>query len=154
MRTQLQIGGYELEFDREATAACYARVRVPGPEACGCADCRNWIAAREHVLPSQLRELLSRLGIPIDGEIEVFETPGQTQAHLYGGWYILVGKVLAAGRGHMFKMDGFELCFESGQSYAVAEFQGQGVCELHFHAEVGEYLSEAERASPPKPKGW
>lgn len=152
MRTRLQINGYELEADPEATAGCYARIRVPGPEACGCADRRNWIAAREHVLPSQLRELLSRLGIPINGEIEVAETPGQSQPHLYGGWYFVVGRILGGERGHMFNIDGFQLCFESGQSYAVAEFLGQEVCELHFHTEVGEYLSDAERASPPKPK--
>ena len=151
MRTHLQIGGYEIEFDRDATAACYARIRVPGPEACGCAECRNWVAAREHVLPREFRELLSQFGIPISGEIEVSECPGQSQPHLYGGWYFVVGRILSGERGHTFDMGGFQLSFTTGQSYAVEEFEGQEVCELHFHTEVGEYLSQAEYAAPPKP---
>lgn len=152
MRTHLQIGGYELEFDREATSACYARIRVPGPEACGCAQCRNWTHARDQVLPSELRDLLSRLGIPTNGEIEVMESPGQSQPHLYCGWYLIVGRVLSGERGHLFDMGSFQLSFTSGQSYAVSEFERQEVCELHFASEVGEYLTEAEYASPPKPK--
>src|ERR1051326_7789828 len=105
MRTQLQIGGYELEFDRDATAACYARVRVPGPEACGCADCRSWVAARQHVLPPEMRELLAQLGIPADGEIEVAEMPGPSQPHLYGGWYFVVGRILSGGGDRTFHME-------------------------------------------------
>ncbi len=152
MRTQLQIGGYEVEFDRDATVTCYARVRVPGPEACGCADCRNWIAAREHVLPAEMREVLAQLGIPPDGEIEVAEAPGLSQPHLYGGWYFVVGRILSGGGDRRFRIGSFELSFRSGQSYAVPEFNGQEVCELHFHSEAGEYLTEAERASPPQPR--
>ena len=152
MRTQLQIGDYELEFDRDATAACYARVRVPGPEACGCADCRNWVAARQQVLPSEMRQLLAQLGIPADGEIEVAETPGPSQPHLYGGWYFVVGRILSGGGDRTFHMGSFELSFSSSQSYAVPEFKGQEICELHFHTEIGEYLTEADRGSPPKPR--
>jgi hypothetical protein len=152
VRTHFQIGGYELEFDREATAASYARVHIPGPEACGCAQCRNWIAARDHLLPSEFRDLLSRLGIPTNGEIEVWETPGQSQPHFYGGWYFVVGRILSGEPGHVFAIAGFAMSFRSDGSFAVCAFEGQEVCELHFHAEVGEFLSEAEYACLPKPK--
>jgi len=152
MRTQLQIGGYAIEFDRDATAVCYARVRVPGPEACGCAYCRNWIAARGHVLPSEFGHLLSQFGIPTDGEIEVWEATGETRAHFYGGWYFIVGRILSGERGRTFDLGGFQLSFAPEQSYAVSEFEGQQVCELHFLTETAEYLSEAEYASPPKPQ--
>lgn len=152
MRTQLQIGGYEIAFDRDATAACYARSFVPGPVACGCADCRNWIAGRDSVLTAEFRHLLSQFGIPADGEIEVSECPGQSRPHLYGGWYFIVGCILSGERGHTFEMGGFELSFASGQSFAVSAFKGQQVCELHFHTETAEFLSRAEYASPPEPK--
>ena len=152
MRTHLQIGNYELEYDRDGTVACYSRIRVPGPEACGCVQCRNWVAAREQVLPPEFRNLLLRLGIPTDGEIEVWETPGQSLPHFYGGWYFIVGRILSGERGHTFSVGRFEVSFTSEQSFAVSEFEGQEVCELHFSAEVGEYLPESEYASPPKPK--
>lgn len=151
MRSQLQISGYEIEFDRDATTACYARVRVPGPEACGCADCRNWIAAREHVLPSELRHLLSQFGIPTDGEIEVSECPGPSRPHLYDGWYFIVGRIVSGEPDHPFTVGGVHLSFTSGRSFAVSAFEGQQVCELHFYTETDTYLSEAEYASPPRP---
>ena len=152
VRTHFQIGGYELEFDREATAACYTLIRLPGPEACGCAYCRNWVAAREHVLPSELRELLSRLGIPTNGEIEVWEASGQSQPHFYGGWYYFVGRILNGEPGRTFDIGGFMMSFSSKMEYAVPAFEGQEVCQLDFHTEVGEFLSEVEYARPPKPK--
>src|SRR5437870_13890008 len=104
MIAQLQIGGYEIEFDRDATAACYARIGTPGPEACGCAYCRNWVAAREHILPPEFRHLLSQVGVPANGETDVWEVPGETQAHFYGGWYFVVGRILSGERGHTFDM--------------------------------------------------
>lgn len=152
MFTHFQIGGYELEFDPAATAACYARVQLPGPEACGCAHCRNWIAAREKVLPSQLRDLLLRLGIPENGEIEVWETPGQSQSHIYGGWYFIVGRILNGKVGRTFEIDSFEMSFRSWGSFAVSAFEDQEVCELHFQVEIGEFLEEAEYAHPPRPR--
>ena len=152
MRSQLQIGGYEIEFDRDATAACYARVRVPGPEACGCAYCRNWIAAREHILPSELRHLFSQVGIPTDGEIEVWECPGQSRPHLYGGWYFIVGRIISGEPNYEFPVGSFQLSFTSERSFAVSAFEGQQICELHFTTETDTYLSEAEYASSPTPK--
>jgi hypothetical protein len=152
MRTLLQIGGYEIEFDRDATAACYARVCVPGPEACGCARCRNWIAGRDSILTPEFRHLLSQFGIPTDGEIEVWECPGELQPHLYGGWYFIVGRILSGERGLTFELGGFRLSFTTEQSYAVSEFEEQQVCELHFYTETAEYLPEAEFAALPKPK--
>ncbi|MEX1098532.1 MAG: hypothetical protein WED34_20975, partial [Planctomycetales bacterium] len=96
MIERLRIGGYEIELDREATAAAYSRVAIPGPEACGCADCRNWIAGREYAVTPAIREFLSRFGIPPNGEISVAEFPGGRKPHGYHGWYLFVGRILSA----------------------------------------------------------
>lgn len=151
MRTRIQIGGYEIEYDRDATAACYARVQVPGPEGCGCADCRNWVAGREHVVSSELRHFLSRFGIPINGEIEVSECPGQKMAHLYSGWYFIVGRIISGREDLNFMLGRFELSFTSGRSFAVPAFDRHQVCELHFTTETDTYVSKAEYALPPRP---
>jgi hypothetical protein len=149
MLTKLRINGYEIEFDREATAACYARIRVPGPEACGCAYCQNWVAARERVLPPDFQKLLSRLGVPDNGEIEVWETPGTTRAHFYGGWYLIVGRMITGEDVRNPESIGFQFSFSSGWSYVVSEFEGQEVFELQFTTEIDEYLSKEEPAAPP-----
>lgn len=151
MLTKLQLGGYELEFDRDATAVCYARVQVPGPEECGCAYCRNWVAAREQVLPTEFRNMLMQFGIPHNGEIEVWEATGKTQPHFYGGWYFVVGRILGGEPRHTFDLGAFQVYFAEKQSYAVAEFAGHPICELHFMTEIAEYLPESEYAAAPKP---
>ncbi|MEI7732736.1 MAG: hypothetical protein WCO56_24400 [Verrucomicrobiota bacterium] len=152
MRTQLQIGGYKIEFDRDATAACYADVDIPGPEGCGCADCRNWIAGRVQVVTSELRHLLSQFGIPADGEIEVWECPGLSRPHLYGGWYFIIGSIVSGEPDHEFTVGNFRLSFTSFRSFSVSAFEGQEVCELHFYTEIDTYLPDADYASPPRPK--
>ena len=149
MQANLQIGGYEIEFDRDATAACYSRFRVPGPESCGCAYCRNWIAARKDVLPAEFHELLSQFGIPANGEIEVWETPGQTQPHFYCGWYYIVGHILCGELARTFNIGSLHLSFAPKAVYLVPQFEGQPVCELDFHTEISEYLPAAEYDSPP-----
>jgi hypothetical protein len=154
MPDRLQIGGCEIEYDREATAACYARIRIPHPEACGCAYCRNWVAARERGLPPELQRLLTRLGVPANGEIEVYEMPGTKRPHSYGGWYFVVGRIVSGEQDQFVDMGGFELSLASEGSFAVPEFEGQDIFELHFQTEVDEYLSDAEYASSPKPASY
>jgi hypothetical protein len=140
MRERLEIGGYVLEYDREATAA--ARIAVPGPEACGCWYCRNWVAGRERLVPASVVDLLTRLGAPLAGEIEVWEVPDEQHPHLYGGWYMLVGRVVSrpAEGVREFAMDGWQLSWSSGSSYEVPQFAGQEVCELHFLSAVGDFI--------------
>ena len=60
--TRLSWYGYEVEIDRAATAAWYARA---GEWGCGCGHCRNFLAlARERRLPSEILDILDKLHIP------------------------------------------------------------------------------------------
>jgi len=72
----VNVGGYALKVDPDATRASYER-GVHGPASCGCWYCRNWIAGREHLVPVEVRRLLDQLEIPFDGEIEVWHVPGE-----------------------------------------------------------------------------
>jgi hypothetical protein len=147
----LEIGGYVVEYDREATAAAYSRIAVPGPEECGCWYCRNWAAGREQLVPAAVRDLLARLGVPFAGEIEVWEVPDEQHAHLYGGWYMVVGRVVAKPpeAAREFTLAGWQMRLSAGESYAVPQFAGQEVCELHFLCPVGDFITpEAAPAEP------
>jgi hypothetical protein len=146
MTERLQIGGYEIEYDRDATAAAYSVISIPGPEGCGCAYCRNWIAGRERAVHSEALALLSKLGIPANGEIEVYEYPGGSKPHGYGGWYMFVGRLLSKPSDETkgFGTDAFSMKFTSGQSFGVPAFDDLGTCELQFYTELDEYLSPKE----------
>ena len=154
MHAKIEIGGYLVEFDRKATAACYAQISVSGPEACGCAHCRNWVAGRDDSITSEFRRLLDRLGIPSNCEIEVSEMPGrgQTKPHVYCGWYLFIGRIVSGKEFHEFPCDHIQLSFAARRSFLVPVFEGREACELHFATEVNEDLSAEEYMAPPKPK--
>ena len=107
-----------------------------------CWYCRNWVAGRDRVVHLAVRELLDRLGIPLNGEIEVWEVPGNTLAHGYGGWYMLVGTIvkMPPPGNEDFTLNEWNLKFSSKRSYEVPAFAGLGVCELHFFTQVSDFL--------------
>ena len=152
MTERLQIGGYEIEFDKEATLAAYSRIPVPGPERCGCAYCRNWVVGRKHTVPAYSKELLLKLGIPDNGEIEVYEYPGGSKPHGYSGWYMFVGRILSKSSDETngFGPDIFRMKFTAGRSFRVSAFDGHSTCELQFSTELDEYLRPEDYRSSPK----
>lgn len=136
--------GYRVVFDPSATAAAYATIETPGPEECACWFCRNWVAARHEVVGPQIRDWLQRFGVPTNGEIEVWEVPGITKSHAYGGWYMVVGRVESKPESpeREFDLNGWRLSFSTGRSYAVPAFADLDVFEIHFFVEVGLFLEE------------
>ena len=146
MRLSLPGGELSVEVNVEATAECYARVIVPGPESCGCAYCVNWIAARSGVITEDVEAFLSAFGIPRAGEVEVWQTPGVQKAHYYGGWYLFVGELPDGDIAQSFRVGelDFSLHRVSNQGFLPAEFVGQSCCELQFSIELDDYLTAAE----------
>src|SRR5882724_9588172 len=95
----LELPGWRVEYDREATVAAHSASPATGPESCGCDPCRNWAATRESVFPGGFRELLELLGVPFGREGEVYHFCRlETGLHSYGGWYHFVGRVLSGER--------------------------------------------------------
>jgi hypothetical protein len=150
MLGRLAVGDYIVEYDRDATIAAYSRIAVPGPEECGCCYCRNWVAGRDRIVPAAVRDLLDAVGVPLNGEIEVWEVPGETQAHGYGGWYILVGAIVSAplDSEQYFSLGDWRLSFKANRSYDVAAFGGSVVCELHFFTEAPDFTPSANTPAP------
>ena len=65
-----------------------------GPELCGCADCRNFIASRENIYPGEVRKLFDELGIDYRKETEVlWRSRLENGLHQYGGKFHFPGRV-------------------------------------------------------------
>jgi hypothetical protein len=78
----------------------------------------------------------------VNGEIEVWEVPGDALSRAYGGWYMLVGTMVRTpptGE-EGFTINGWKLKFSSKRSYEVTAFAGLEVCELHFFARVPDFI--------------
>jgi hypothetical protein len=95
---KIHFRGWILEVDAAATSAAYAAARPVGPEACGCRECRNFIAARHAAYPAELKELAARLGVVPLTETETYENgpleSAQPLIRLYGGFFHFVGRIV------------------------------------------------------------
>jgi hypothetical protein len=149
---------WELESDPVITRDIFGRLSTGAPEACGCAPCRNFAAARNQVYPADVTRLFGLLGIALDHEAEVYHThciaPGK---HHYGGWFHFVGTILSGsdalkqiGATSAWSFDleeispGFKLGFTRRIGLLEAPFKGRPVVQLEFEAVVPWVLAEPE----------
>ncbi len=147
----LEFLGWRIEYDRDATVAAHvsANTRASGPEACGCDPCRNWAVTRDRLFPIELLALLDQLGVPSDGECEVYHNARlESGLHSYGGWYHFVGRVLAGERecSPNLVFGSFSVFFHSSPALLPETFSGLPVAQLEFAAEMP-WLSEVPEAT-------
>ena len=136
---ELELAGWKIEFDREATVAAHNQLTIGGPESCTCDYCRNWAQTRLRVLPASFQQLLERLGIPLDRECEVYQCAKlESGLHLYGGWYHFVGRVVKGereGSSHV-ALGTFSVFFASKPDLLPRAFVGFPVVQLGFEATI------------------
>ena len=95
---EMQVGDQVIRYDREATAAIYARMTGGWADDCGCVGCRNLMAQRDVIYPVEFRVLLEQLGIDPNKEAEAFANgPLDNGLCHYGGWFFFVGEMVNAG---------------------------------------------------------
>jgi hypothetical protein len=140
----LDLPGWRIEFDRVATAAAFLLAPLKGPASCSCDPCCNWVSTRERLLPPELRELLDRLGIPFDREVEVYHNARlDSGLHSYGAWYHFFGRIMFGeneSSPHL-NFGKFEVWFGSKPALLPAAFAGHPVVRLDVSADVP-WLSE------------
>ncbi len=155
----IRFGRWEIECDPEATRKAYALVLRSGPEECGCAPCRNFMAARAQVYPAEVLALFEKLGVSPDREVEIYHmarlTPGQ---HFYGGWFHFVGSILSGADAwkqvaeNLWQPDleklneNFSLGFSSRVALVRPPFAGVPLVQLEFTAKVPRVLAATEAA--------
>ena len=126
----LRYGSRRAGFDRGATLRAHASMPTGGAERCACQTCKNYAAQKPVPFPADFLELLSRLGIDPNKEIEVFEMePDDPQGVEYYGWFYFVGHV-DAGAGAPDPENGstatkFSYYLSPGPAYAVEQFADQ-----------------------------
>jgi hypothetical protein len=150
-------GRWEINYDSEATRNAYARVLAGGPEECGCEHCLNFVAARMQVYPPKALELLERLGISPNREVEIYYmAPLPSGSHLYGGWFHFIGSILSGADAarqvaeNIWQPDlelageNFSLGFSSRLALVRGPFAGSPLVQLEFTANVPWVLASSE----------
>ena len=149
---RIEIAGWLLECDPDATRRALTEVPAGAPEACGCLHCRNFAAARDDVYGPDLRILLTQLGVPADREAEVYDC-GPAERFGYrraGGWFHFVGRIVRdplideAPPARPFVLLGPELqvYFVAGGALVPDALAGHSVVQLEFETEVPWVLAE------------
>ena len=143
----LELPGWQILYDHEATIAAHTRIPTGGAESCGCDPCRNWAASRLRVFPVEFRELLERLGIPPDREREVYHNCRLASGlHSYAGWYHFIGQALTGEceDAAMVAYGRISVFFHSRPALLPKAFEETAVVQLEFEAEVPWLSSIAE----------
>jgi hypothetical protein len=128
---------WRAEFDREATLRAHAAMPTGGAESCICQTCKNYVAQKPVPFPSDFLEVLSKLGIDPNKEIEVYEMePDYPRGVEYHGWFYFVGHV-EADAGAPDPANGpivteFSYYLASGPAYAVKQFADFTVSRVEF----------------------
>src|SRR6266487_111763 len=91
---RLEIGGWCVESDEQATRIA-AQGKAEGfPEQCGCAQCRNFIAVRSRAYQPEAIVFLAQLGIEPGREEDVtWVGPSESGLQKYSGWFHFVGRL-------------------------------------------------------------
>jgi hypothetical protein len=78
----------------DATRRCYTQIGQSGSDLCGCANCKNFVLARDRAGPPEVLVVLDSLGIDFRKESEVHYYGRTTVGlHTYRGWFYLVGSI-------------------------------------------------------------
>jgi len=152
MERELRLGQQNVLFDREATVALYRDTfAVADADWCGCASCKNFALQRSKIYPGAFLQFLSELGINPLREWEAFDydfDSGNTNRHLYGGWFLFVGELLA-GMDNQSKQAMETLSYWFTASFpAPALPTGMKICAVEFSVKVPWILIETDKRSP------
>jgi len=130
----LEFGEWRYTLDRGATQAAYAREPAGGAATCSCNGCRNFVAARDRILPAAFIAFLETLGIDATKDAEAYHCGrAAPDRHYYGGWYHFIGTLPVTGDFARIEFEaGFFARMFTGSAPRLATLQNATVVELQF----------------------
>ena len=153
----LQVSGWHLECDPDATRSAY--VPLPVGAECSCDQCRNFTAAAGRTFPPEFTALADSLGIDPTKPAELLHLCREPSGlYLTGGWFHFVGRIVSGADAHEHADGtgviqyqplgpGIEVGFCRHVSLLPDTFSGLAVTQLEFQTRVPWVLADVEPAS-------
>jgi hypothetical protein len=142
LMTQITYRDWILDCDVDMTRAGYETISAGGAETCGCLGCRNFLAQRDSVFPSEVLNLFNELGVNHERDAETYHMarlePG---LHLYGAWF--VGAIIKEPIGPA-TLDNFTIDFIPNNDLAAKAFHNQRLVQIEITVKLPWVLSEPE----------
>ena len=121
------------EVDQQLTKQAYQKISSSGADTCVCNDCKNYVAYRDSVFPTEIKRLFDDLGIDYKKEVEITSWEKLPNGlHHIGGWFHFKGEILkgkdyrvplAGGNGFTFDLtklnDSFSIGFGPGSDLTI-----------------------------------
>lgn len=134
---QITIAGWVLDIDVERTKATYTQITQGGCQTCGCAYCRNFLAALPTSFPRQILEFFVNIGIDSSKDAEVYGYGEVSSGILqYGGEYYLWGKVIQEPAQETRLPNEFIISFIQPTPLVQKEFDSEGALCLNFTGHI------------------
>lgn len=150
-RTRVELGGWVLDCDVEATRRAYAQMESGDCNQCTCLPCRNFVAARALAYPEAGLRLYEQLGIRPDREADADELgPSDARGRLYYGWHHFVGRVVH-DPGDAVVLDGVTFSFLESRFRAHPAFDGHPLVQMEFVTSIPWLLAESLEPDHPVP---
>ena len=150
------VGRWQIEFDPELTAQCYAE--VPFGWDCHCAACRNFFALEKNAFPQAALDLFDRLGVDYRKPAEIGHTSLlKNGLHDYAGWFHFVGEIESGAdawkqlkdpssfQGDLEALgNNFRFGFSKRLALIRDPFRDRGLVQLEFNTQVPWVLPEPQ----------
>lgn len=150
---RIELDGWILECDVEATRRAYEKIPLGDPEQCGCLACRNFVAVRTMAYPKTAVRLYERLGIRTDREAETYRAgPSEEGGQLYGGWHHFVGRVLQDPGTAIELTESFSVWFHASRACAEPVFGDAPLVQVEFFTTIPWVLEEPPEREIPEPE--
>ncbi len=139
---------WTFEVDDELTRQTYMGVPGSGADTCSCNYCKNYVAYRDNVFPTEIIDLFSRLGVDYRKEVEITTWEIRSNGlHHIGGWFHFKGRVVTGkdyrvplgSDGHTFDLtpvtDNFSIGFAEGNDLTFFDDK-TGLVQAEFDTNI------------------
>ena len=144
LMTQITYRDWILECDVDATRAGYGTIQAGGVQKCDCAGCRNFLAQRDSVYPTEVLNLFDKLGINYQRDAETYHMASvEPGVHLYGAWFHFVGFIVKEPIGPA-TIGNLTIDFIPDNALAAKAFENQRLVQIETTVKLPWVLSEPE----------
>ena len=146
--TIVKFKDWTFEVDKTLTEQTYRSISGSGADTCTCSDCKNYVAYRDNVFPTDIIQLFGDLGVEFKKEVELttWEILPNGLHHI-GGWFHFKGHVLSGkdyrvslpSGGHTFDLtkvtDNFSIGFAESNDLTFFEDK-TGLVQIEFDTTI------------------
>ena len=140
---------WEFEVDIPLTRQAYSNFPFGGADRCSCVDCKNYVANRETVFPTETFQFFNELGIDYRKEVEIWSIPRlENGLHQISGWFHFKGQIISGkdyripftdGNGYSMDLtsitENFKIGFATGNSLTFFDDK-EDLIQIEFMAKI------------------